>query len=89
MSYRKLTTNIPVENKPKLAGVETSSSPRSKFIKQLPDGSVSILFEHFGAHKTRGHQCLCKMDTNIRKEIDVFFKKAQQNSCDADSFLHH
>ena len=85
---KKLTRKVPAEEKQKLAEVDPSPS-RSQFTKPTPPNSVYFLLGNFGCIKIRGHQCLCHMDPNIRKQVDVFFKKAQQTSCDPDTFLYH
>ena len=85
---KKGTENTPA-NALEQNGIIASSKTSRRFLKIAPPSSVVFQFSEFGIIKTNGHQCLCSMESRTLRQLDVFFKKAQQNMCDVGTFLSY
>jgi hypothetical protein len=85
---KKLTEKTPA-NVLEQEHILISSKISNRFLKIAPPSSVVFQFSEFGIIKTNGHQCLCDMESRALRQLDVFFKKAQQNMCDVGTFLSY
>ena len=85
---KRLTGKINAEEKKVFQTLPTTSE-KQKIPQLYPPDCVVILFSEFGSSGIRGIKCICEMDKSILYELNNFFRKAQQNSCDVNTFLNY